>query len=247
NRPFSLKALEPAQLDWFIAVEKASPNAGGGDNTIDGMYVNILKNIEASNEFNDDEKERFRQLVKVIIDESQDHYLRFAAVKAGLAGLDPESYLLYRDPVLAPASGTDRLLQETVDAAYVVVLKSLEFVFKMGDRNRGTLMESARKAMFNMDDGARLLSERGHTPMFDMSEYEAALAAAVIAQRAMTRAARAASLKAAAESVADPLGPRLASLGTTADPALVALAERMRWRSETMTREFIAAAEAERT
>ena len=70
NQPFELVPLTAAQLDWFIKVEKTSPNHSSAG-TIDGMYTRILRSIEEGREFAADplQRDRFGQAIKIIIDE----------------------------------------------------------------------------------------------------------------------------------------------------------------------------------
>lgn len=237
-KPFELLPLTQSQLMWFIDVERASPvSDDGGSGTIDGMYTQILRSIEASNEFTAQEKSRFAHLIKIIIDEGVDHFDRFTAAQQALAGISESAYLRFGLPARLPAGQGDRLLQDATDAAYVVVLRSLDFAFKFGDQQRGAMVEAARRAMFNMDDAARSLADRGHTPMFDMTGWQASEPLVAGAVPVESRRHR---MTSEALAVADPLRAPMAEMQNHADPAIRELARRMKSRSDEMMASFAA-------
>lgn len=253
RRPFARVPLTRQQLDWFIAVEAASQNHGDADqNTIDGMYTLIVNSIAASSEFTADEKARYAHLIKVIIDEGVDHYARFSNARRVLAGIDEAVYLKVTDvdgqQLLAPGN-PDRILQDVFDAAYLVVLRSLDYVFRLGDRQRGAMLESARRAMYNMDDAARSLADRGIGAMFDYQRMGAIEVAApppaggAVPGVAVAVGAPVPADASVARGVGDPLRAALGQLRASAAGAHVDLARRMTARLDTMTREFEAAAE----
>ncbi|MFO1323634.1 MAG: ferritin-like domain-containing protein [Burkholderiales bacterium] len=246
RRPFARSPLTRAQLDWFIDVEKASQTQGGDQNTIDGMYTLLVRSIEASGEFTDDEKARYAHLIKVIIDEGIDHYARFSDAKRVLAGIAEAAYLKVADPgepQLLPAGTPDRLLQDVFDAAYLVVLRSLDYVFRLGDRQRGAMMESARRAMYNMDDAARSLADRRLGAVFDYARMGAIEVAAPPSGGAVPGGAAAPVGTDVAKGVGDPLRAALAQMQATPADANAGLAQRMQSRLDAMTREFEAAAQ----
>lgn len=230
NHQFVLKPLRLAQLNWFIDVEAASQNQADSANTIDGMYTHILRSVQKSTEFSADEKLRLSSLVKVIIDEGIDHYARFTRAKRALAGIDESTYLkiIADAPLKLPSSDPDAILQDVADAAYMVVLRSLDYVFRLGDAQRGGMLESARRAMYNMDDAVRSLAERGKGALFDFRRFGPATG---IAQG---NAPVGVGQPTTAESVGEPLRNLLGKLGKK-NPAL---AERMDGRLRMMTSEF---------
>jgi len=235
QRNFELVPLSRAQLDWFIDVERASQN-DQSQNTVDGMYTMILRNIATSDEFSPDEKQRATQLIKVIIDEGMEHFRRFSRAREALRELPEASYLKVRGaPVRLDQGHPDRVLQDTADAAYVVVLRSLDYVFRLGDRQRGAMMEVARRAMYNMDDVARSLALRGIGAMFDLSTSATAAPAVGATAGAMPGAGHRAPLPAAG---GEPLLPQFDALEQSADLAHRALAGRMRRQLEVMIQQF---------
>lgn len=244
QRPFAILPLTRAQLDWFIDVEAASQNHGGGDEeTIDGMYTLILRSIEESDGFSADQKTRLSHLVKVIIDEGIDHFKRFSRARSALAGASERDYLkVTGEPSLLPEGHPDRILQDTVDAAYLVVLRALDYVFRLGDLQRGALMESARRAMFNMDDAARSLAARAHGAMFDHTRFGAIEVPRVAAGAQPMPASAAHELEVARlREIGLPLRNVLDQLRTAAGGEHEELAQRMDGRLADMLRDFEAA------
>lgn len=167
ERPYELLPLTPDQLQWFVDVEKASDRDEGDNHTIDGMYTRILDSIQNGGEFDAEEAERLGHYVKTIIDEGKDHWRRFLSAQEALIGLDPEHYLVVKTgPSAQPPDTPESELQAVVDASYTVVLRALEFVFNAAADRRASLLEAARRAMFNMDDAARELGARGVGALF---------------------------------------------------------------------------------
>jgi hypothetical protein len=102
HRDFILSPLDRATLDWFIEVEAPSRVINEG---LDGMYVEILESVK--NWQSDDlkrweidaaEKTYLVALIKLIIDEGHDHFLRFRAIRSTLAGLAEQDYLRRLEP-----------------------------------------------------------------------------------------------------------------------------------------------------
>jgi ferritin-like protein len=222
NQPFALVPLTGNQLDWFIKVEKASPNHANPA-TIDGMYTRILLSIEQGADFAADpaKRERLAQFVKMIIDEGVDHYARFVRARNALEGTAERRYLrVTSGPAIAPAGSPARILQEVADGSYAVLLQALDYVFRQDSAQRGALLEAARRAMYNLDAACRSLSELKTGALFTLSvPAEAALArpvAGVLAASATTP-----------HDVGEPLRPHLQRLRETADPKLNQLADRM--------------------
>ena len=155
NRPFQLERLTPEQLQWFIDVEKPSQSAGQG---LDGMYVRLLASIDRQpEEF--PERERLLHLIKLIIDEGENHYERFLSVQQHLAGMSPDSYL--RD-LENPQPGTQLAsLQTLSDQNYSVLLGALQVSFVLGDRAGGMMLEQSRRAMFNLHETNHYLASQG--------------------------------------------------------------------------------------
>jgi len=226
KQPFELKALTGAQLEWFIEVEKASPNHAN-PGTIDGMYTRILRSIEEGPEFkgNADQRERLGQFVKMIIDEGVDHYQRFVRVKEALDGIPESAYLrVTGGPQPAPSGSPEEILQDTADSSYVVLLHALDYVFQQGKRERGALLEAARRAMYNIDAACRSLSERNYGSLFRLPP-----AASESAPRT-------------AHEVGDTLRPHLQNLRAYGRHDLAQLADRMEGKLAELTADLEAAA-----
>ncbi|MFF4421649.1 ferritin-like domain-containing protein [Streptomyces sp. NPDC001549] len=162
GRRFELKPLTPEQLDWFIAVER--PSAVTADpQGIDGMYVKLHETIVRCPELFP-EADRLAHLIKLVIDEGNDHYRRFTAVKAHLAELSPDDYL--RPLSTDPGTPLDVQLVELSALNYTMLLGALEATLKRGDTAGGVLIEQARRTMSNLHELNHLLASRGVAPRF---------------------------------------------------------------------------------
>lgn len=160
DQPFVLAPLTPEQLQWFIDVEAPSQEADG---PIDGMYVRLHASIDRQPEIFP-ERPRLVHLMKLIIDEGEDHYQRFLRIREHLAGMTPEDYLRPLDDPEAGTTGAQ--LQKLGDENYLVLLRSLELTFALGDRAGGLLLEQARRAMFNLHETYHFMAGRNVRPAF---------------------------------------------------------------------------------
>ena len=230
NQPFVLAPLTGRQLDWFIKVEKASPNHANPAR-IDGMYTQILLSIEQGKEFARDraKRDRLAQFVKMIIDEGVDHYKRFVRVQGALDGIAERRYLRVATGARRAAAGsTERILQDVADSSYAVLLQALDYVFRKDAQQRGALLEAARRAMYNLDAACRSLAELKVGALFTL----AVPAGATLARRgAGTRSAPAQS----ANDVGNPLRPHFQRLRNTKNAKLTDLADRMESKLSEMT------------
>lgn len=163
DRPFALAPLTPEQLQWFIDVEAPSQAVGQG---VDGMYVRLHASVERQpDQF--EEPDRLVHLLKLIIDEGQDHYLRFLSIQRHLSGMEPATYLReLSDP--PPDDTVSSSLQRLSDQNYELLLGALQTTFALGDRAAGTLLEQSRRAMFNLHEANHLLAARGAKPRFTL-------------------------------------------------------------------------------
>ena len=177
---FELVPLTPEQLQWFIDVEKPSRTAGSDDElpapreagigqtqNVDGMYVRLLASIDELPEpFT--EHARLKQIIKLIIDEGEDHYRRFLAVQAHLKGLDPKEYLQLGpvDPEGAKKKGLTALVEES-NTAYDNLLTTLHRTLSEDDAS-GIPLEQARRTMRNLHEINHALASRQVGPPFDL-------------------------------------------------------------------------------
>jgi Ferritin-like len=169
QQPFALQPLTPEQLTWFIQVEAPSQQVG---TRLDGMYVRLLLSIEGQPELFP-ERERLVALIKLIIDEGGDHHRRFLAIEQRLSALAPAAYL--RVMTVEPPQPTLRALQDLSDQNYALLLGSLALTFSFGDRAGGSLMEQARRAMFNLHETNHYLASQGASPRFVLPAQPAPL------------------------------------------------------------------------
>lgn len=175
---FSLKALSPARLDWFVMVEAPSDviDVEGNADTIDGMYTRLLLSVSQGAGFSENERRRLLHLLKLIIDEGYDHFQRFTRARTLLAGLDPAAYLrLPDDPVPLGAAEVAHVFEAVADATYQQVLELLGFV--LTPARLGTidaLILGAREIMYNLDEAARVATANGGAPLFRLPSVQPA-------------------------------------------------------------------------
>ncbi|MFD3758071.1 ferritin-like domain-containing protein [Streptomyces sp. NPDC058622] len=157
---FKLERLTARQLEWFIAVEK--PSAQIDPDGIDGMYVRLHHTI-VNHPSDFPQAERLAHLIKLIIDEGDDHYHRFTAIQGHLAGLDPDSYLRRLEP---PNDPLDMELLRLADLNYAMVLGALRATLDAGDSAGGVLRAQAVRSMQNLHELNHRLAARGVAPRF---------------------------------------------------------------------------------
>ncbi|MGH9280870.1 MAG: ferritin-like domain-containing protein [Acidimicrobiales bacterium] len=161
DEPFTLEPLTPERLQWFIDVERPSQDLTGA---LDGMYVRLHTSIRRQPDVFP-EHERLVHLIKLIIDEGDDHFHRFSSVQRHLAGLAPDDYLR---PL---ADGTEPrvlALQDLSDQNYAVVIGALATTFSLDDRAGGVLIEQARRAMFNLHEVNHFMAGKGARARFTL-------------------------------------------------------------------------------
>ena len=162
DHPFELRPLTPEQLQWYIDVEAPSQAVNEG---IDGMYVRLHFSVDRQPELFP-EHDRLLPLIKLIIDEGEEHFERFRAVQRHLADLQPQDYLR---ELGAPAPGSqEAALADLADSWYEGLLATLGVVFALGDRGAGALIEQSRRAMFNLHQTCHRLAGRGVAPRFTL-------------------------------------------------------------------------------
>lgn len=181
NHKFELVPLTPQQLQWFIDVEEPSqhedreasqpPSGCEPDNpqNVDGMYVRLLASVGELG-LPGPKRERMEQLIKLIIDEGNDHYERFLSVRAHLGSLPPKDYLRLDRVECNPKHPTKlvaRLLHES-DARYSDLLFTLEESFSGGNTSDGRFLEQSRRTMQNMHEINHLLATHHFGPRFTL-------------------------------------------------------------------------------
>ncbi len=87
NIPFYLQSLTNVQLQWFVDVERPSRSTIIG---LDGMYVGIQTSLQrlCASELDPEIQRRAIEIIKLIIDEGEGHYVRFSTVQQNLAFFD---------------------------------------------------------------------------------------------------------------------------------------------------------------
>ncbi|WP_226575469.1 ferritin-like domain-containing protein [Acuticoccus sediminis] len=237
---FSLTPLVPERLDWFITVEAPSEafDPDAGDDTIDGMYTRLLLSIEQGDAFSGEVKERLLQLIKLIIEEGQDHYQRFLRVRERLQGLDPNLYIrLTENPAPLPAAAPASVFERIANVAYAQVIELLALVFT--PRNiveADALITGARELMYNLDEAARTAAANGGAPLFILPA-EPAVSGGVSMRGPVTEAAAPVPVS-PAEFIKRGVAPALEAATAGLDPAADALVRSMRSRVATLEERF---------
>ena len=160
SRPFALLPLSADQLQWYIDVEAPSQSVGQG---LDGMYVRLHVSIDRQPGLFA-ERERLVTLIKLIIDEGEDHFERFESVQRHLAGLAPDTYLR---PLRAPTAGTPEVaLADESDRAYAQLLAALRETLSRGDLAGGRQLQRSITLMRSLHATNHRLAGQGIAPRF---------------------------------------------------------------------------------
>jgi hypothetical protein len=164
DKPFELKVLDRATLDWFIQVEAPSKTVNEG---LDGMYVYILEALEL----------RKREIpnaamaipiIKLIIDEGEGHWERFERIKQTLGEI-PEEHYLRKLSQNSPNEEEGEYLN-VCDSYYQLLMEAIELSLTLGDTAQAQLVGAAIRIMRSLDEMAFVLARRGFLPRFALLE-----------------------------------------------------------------------------
>ncbi|MGW2271155.1 ferritin-like domain-containing protein [Streptomyces yangpuensis] len=165
---FGLEPLTLQRLQWFVDVEAPSQSSSADPDdpsTVDGMYVELhAALVKHGDRFHD--ADRLTHLIKLIIDEGNDHWHRFRAVQRHLAGLTEEQFL--RPLATATTDETDLELLNRSDEDYALLMGTLRESFARRDTAGGELMRRSRLVMQNMHETNHELAARGVGPRFTL-------------------------------------------------------------------------------
>ena len=174
NEPFILRQLTPQTLQWFIDVERPSRVTTFG---LDGMYVRILDAIEKNPDwFTPEAAANLVRIVKLIVDEGEEHYVRFSNVQRNL-GTITDSYLRSAygiggdgQPFEAPPETPLARLQQMSDHYYATILRLIQVSFALEDRASGKSIREAINIMFSLNRVNFQLAQQGMTPLFTLPD-----------------------------------------------------------------------------
>ncbi|MFE1827694.1 ferritin-like domain-containing protein [Streptomyces yangpuensis] len=165
---FGLEPLTLQRLQWFVDVEAPSQSSSADPDdpsTVDGMYVELhAALVKHGDRFHD--ADRLTHLIKLIIDEGNDHWHRFRAVQRHLAGLTEEQFL--RPLATTTTDETDLELLNRSDEDYALLMGTLRESFARRDTAGGELMRRSRLVMQNMHETNHRLAARGVGPRFTL-------------------------------------------------------------------------------
>ena len=196
--PFYLQSLSNSQLQWYVDVERPSRSTKEG---LDGMYVGILTSLQQlpADALDEEKRQRAIEIVKLIVDEGEGHYVRFSTAQQNLAFFndvgraDLPAYIRegqwkvkenQPDPPVFPGTSffgvpkaadpdTDEArLQLQSDTLYWVLLCFLKIAMSIRDDIRsGRALKTAIALMFAMNDTNFYLARLGATPLFTLPEW----------------------------------------------------------------------------
>jgi hypothetical protein len=156
---FQLSPLTPDRLDYFIAVEAPSRMLDDPDR-LDGIYGHLLRSLAAGKTGLDaPTTRRLAEIVKMIVDEGHEHWVRFKKIQDLLGDYPSESWLRVLAPPSAHISVGDRL--DLADVFYRDLLVGLRVAFEEKPVNRAAAILDARALMYNLDDIAEELAAEG--------------------------------------------------------------------------------------
>jgi rubrerythrin len=167
-----LEGLTPESLDRFIAIEMPSQQYRQGD--VSGLYTHILVSLDQlpggyTNKEGEDVREQIQEVVKLIIDEGNDHWARAKRARELLQGLDPDDYLRFKGaPTAQPPASEYGALQSLGDHYYWLVLEVLRRAFDQPPDARGEMLKQARRVMHNLDEVGKLLGRHGQGLLFTL-------------------------------------------------------------------------------
>ena len=158
NLPFRLRELSPEVLDEFIDIEANSKTAGPGGKSF-GMYVHLLAGLlrQRSEIPNADHVIR---LVKLLIDEGDDHGSKFKSIADRLSGVKGART---RETRRGPARDADPEQQQLLklgDEYYQELLELIHVSYEKGVKAGGKLIADAVTLMRELHDIGHALAKK---------------------------------------------------------------------------------------
>jgi hypothetical protein len=165
---FAMRPLTPDCLDYFISVEAPSKVVDEADK-LDGLYTHLLHSLERATGVDAKIRREVAEIIKLIIDEGHDHWLRFRQVRDLLDPFDPANYLRVKAPPVAAPDGTKLAqLQQLADECYADLLAGLQIAFESNPIDRNERIKDARQLMYNLDDVGVALASEGVGMLFTL-------------------------------------------------------------------------------
>jgi hypothetical protein len=165
---FTLAPLNPKRLDFFIDIEAPSRNVtSASGRTLDGYYTHILESVVSWKiSPGPGDVRSIGEVIKLIIDEGQEHFERFTTVKRRLAG--QRDYLRIGERQRMLDDTEDGILQGLADSYYHTLLAGLRLAFSLGEETRNVLLKQARRSMHNLHEVGHMLATRKVGLLFTM-------------------------------------------------------------------------------
>lgn len=172
GRTFKLVPLTCEALDRLIKIEAASQRVGGDEHTLEGIYTEALLSIHQWPDEDFPQKARVMEILKVIIDEGEEHHKRLLDVRRILKKYPETDYLRVRHAACKAADGEGRALQELADRYYSEILETLRLAFKPAAASAGgEKLRDARRSMLNLHETAIELSLKGEGVLFTLPQF----------------------------------------------------------------------------
>lgn len=146
---FKVCPLTERTLQSFLDIEKNSQ-------TLDGMYARLYASVaQQHDQF--PEHERLLPLLKLIMDEGEDHYQRFVVIQKSLDSMNHEEWLL---DLHAPEDSEQKVTYEIAAAYYHLLLHTISTAFRL-ESGGATLLTMIRELMAELDELITKLASEG--------------------------------------------------------------------------------------
>jgi hypothetical protein len=142
--PLTLKAL-----DYFVDVEKNS-------RTLNGLYSHLYLSVEAGDQFIESDRKRMLPILRLIIDEGEEHYERLESIRTRLRRHRDGSWLRK----LKPPSRDSQELYDEATSYYHLLLHIISISFQL-DEGGPALLSTAKGIMQELDEAILALAEKG--------------------------------------------------------------------------------------
>lgn len=155
NLPFSLRSLSFEVLDQFIEIEANSRSLGANGKSF-GMYVQILASLMQGDSKLANTEHALR-IVKLLIDEGDQHGVMFQSMKARLKSIKGEFARDLRNDVDDEPTLNSLNLGDTY---YHNLLELIHVSYALKERAGGDLIRDAVKLMYKLDEVGHDLASR---------------------------------------------------------------------------------------
>ena len=161
NHNFSLLPLTPQVLNNFVEIEAPSRRETDG---LDGMYVRILNSIRNLSPQSFEHIQEAAEIIKLIIDEGEDHYTRFSRIQNLLDPVPTNQWLRITSEAIEADTEEGIALQNLSDLFYTIMIQSLRVAYISEESSE--IIKAARSSMNSLHEINNVLVKNSITPMF---------------------------------------------------------------------------------